>query len=335
MRVAICGAGFIGKIHANAYKNIKDIKVAGFFDSNRGKAQKFSEELGLKAYDNFKSILNDQTIDIIDICVPTFLHREFVEKALKANKHVLCEKPIALNLIDAEAIITAADKAKTKFMIGHTHRFYIENQIVQQAAISGKLGKILSCSAYRMGLKPDWSDNNWIIDSSRSGGAATDFILHDIDLCNWIGGKPETVMAQGIKSSNGSWDYMDISIHYDSGIKGFVEGGWMFKGKWPFTQEHRIMGEAGTAQWVSRMGKNIEGRSIADSVIGIFVEDHEADFPKWEKRDPFEIEIEYFINCIKQDKSVDIITPFDAYQALQVSLAAKKSAEMLKPVYLS
>lgn len=332
LNVVICGAGFAGKIHAKAYKNLKEAELKGIFDLKEDNAKKLSKEFNLKIYEKLGDILNDDDVEIIDVCVPTFLHREFIEEALKSQKHVICEKPIALNLKDAEAIINIAEKSDTKFMVGHTHRFYKENVMVHETAVSGKLGKILSCSAYRLGVKPDWSVNNWIVDGKKSGGAATDFILHDIDLCNWIGGKPNIVMAQGIKTPNGAWDYMDISIDYETGIKGFVEGGWMFKGQWPFTQEHRIMGTKGTAQWVSKMGKNIEGRNIADSTLGIFMKGEKATFPKWEKRDPFEIEIEYFVNCVKNNEPIEVVKPIDSYRALQVSLAAKESAENLKPV---
>lgn len=333
-KVVICGSGFIGRIHSQAYKNLPDAKLAGVVDANTEKAGKLASELGVKVYVNLDDVLNDDAVDMIDICVPTFLHREFVVKGLAAGKHVLCEKPIALTLEDAGAIVDAAEKANTKFMIAHNHRFYVENVFVQKAASSGKLGKILSCSASRIGVTPDWSEGGWINDPSKSGGAATDLILHDIDLCNWIGGKPRLVMAQGIKSSLGAWDYMGISIDYESGIKGFVEGGTMCKGQWPFTQEHRIMGEKGVAQWLSRMGKNIENRAAAQSTIGLFLEGEPAYYHEWIRRDPYEIEIEYFLKRIKENKAVETVKPIDGYRALQVSVAAKQSAETLKPVLL-
>ncbi|KPJ88659.1 MAG: hypothetical protein AMS17_04595 [Spirochaetes bacterium DG_61] len=332
LNVALCGCGFVGRIHAKAYSNIKDAQVSGVFDLNQEKSSALAEEIGVKQYTRLAEILSDDSIDIVDVCVPTFLHREFTENSLQADKHVLCEKPIALTVSDAEAMVNAAEKAATLLMIGHTHRFYIENVLVHEAAQAGRLGEVLSCSAYRLGVMPDWSEGRWMANGEKSGGAATDFILHDIDLCNWIGGTPRLVMAQGVRSQTGAWDYMDVSIDYENGVKGFVEGGWMFKGEWPFTQEHRIMGKKGTAQWRSRMGKNIEGRMEADTVVGIFIDAESASFPKWEKRDPFEKEIEYFIGCVSAQKPVETIRPLDALTALKVSLAAKKSAETLKPI---
>ena len=335
LNAIICGAGFVGKMHANAYEKVKDVKLLGVFDINTDKSKELSEKYNIKKYDKYNDILIDNQIDLVDICVPTFKHREYTEKAFQASKHVLCEKPIALNLEDAEFMVGLAKKSDLKFMVGHSHRFYKENVIVQEAATSKKLGKILSCSASRLGVVPDWSEDSWINDDARSGGAATDFLFHDIDLCNWIGGKPNIVMAQGLRTPNGAWDHMGISIDYESGIKGFIEGGWMFKGEWPFTQEHRIMGEKGTAQWFSRMGKNIEKRNIADSKVGIFIEGKEASFPEWERRDPFEIEIEYFVKCILNNKPIEIVKPIDAVRALQVSIAAKESAKILKPIKIN
>jgi UDP-N-acetylglucosamine 3-dehydrogenase len=253
----------------------------------------------------------------------------------RAGKHVLCEKPIALTIADALDMLEAAEKAREQFMVGLTHRFYAENVLVQEAATSGRLGRVLSCSANRLGVMPDWSVGGWMGDPTLSGGAANDFIMHDIDLCNWIGGEPSLVMAQGIRSSRGAWDYLHVSIDYESGVKGFVEGGWLFKGAWPFTQEHRILGEKGAAQWRSRMGKNIEGRMQAESAVGIYVEGEEAQFPLWQKRDAFEREVEYFLGCVRSDKPPEIVKPMDALRALQVSLAARESAQNNRPVKIA
>ena len=308
------------------------MKIRGVFDASEDKAVALARETGARCYESAAALLADDGVDVVSVCVPTFAHRQYVEAALAAGKHVLCEKPIALNMKDASAMIEAADKSNALLMVGLTHRFYPENNLVQEAATSGRLGNVLSCSAYRMGVMPDWSADSWMVDPEKSGGAATDFIMHDIDLCNWIGGEPALVTAQGIRSAKGAWDYMHISIEYESGFKGFVEGGWLFKGPWPFTQEHRIMGEKGTAQWRARMGKNIEGRMEADSVVGVYVDGEEAVFPVWEKQDPFALEVRCFLDCARDGRAPAVLKPVDAVRALEVSLAAKQSAESMKPV---
>ena len=172
-------------------------------------------------------------------------------------------------------------------------------------------------------------------DPELSGGAATDFVLHDIDFCNWMGGKPIMVMAQGIKSKAGAWDYMDISIDYDSGIKDFVEGGWMFKGEFPFTQEVRILGDKGAVDWISRAERNIEKGAQAASRVVVYLEGQSAKYPEIQKKDPYEIEIGCFIECLRNDKPIEIIKPIDVKRALKVSLAAKQSAETGKTIRLN
>lgn len=330
VKVGICGCGFIGKIHGKAWRSLSEAAVEGCYDVSPAAAKSLAGELGAQSFGSFERML--AAVDVVSVCVPTSFHRQYAIAALEAGKHVLCEKPIALSLEDASAMLAAAAAAKTFFMVGLTHRFYAENVLVHEAAAGGRLGTVLSCSAYRLGVMPDWSAGGWMADGSKSGGAATDFVMHDIDLCNWIGGEPKLVMAQGIKSASGAWDYMDISIHYASGVKGFVEGGWLFKGQWPFSQEHRILGTKGAAQWVSRMAKNIEKRMSADSTIGIYIEGEEADLPAWQRRDPFEREMEYFLQCVISGNKPSVVTPLDAYRALQVSLAARQSAETLSPV---
>jgi UDP-N-acetylglucosamine 3-dehydrogenase len=330
LKVGICGCGFIGKIHAKSWKAQPGAAFTGCFDASANAAGVLAQEYGGTAFASFEEML--KSVDIVSVCVPTFLHRQYAVAALSEGRHVLCEKPIALTLDDARSIIDAADSSRSLFMVGLTHRFYAENVLVHEAATSGRLGTVLSCSAYRLGLMPDWSAGGWMADPSKSGGAATDFVMHDIDLCNWVGGEPKIVMAQGMKSPRGAWDYLGISIHYAGGIKGFVEGGWLFKGKWPFSQEHRIMGSNGCAQWISRMAKNIEGRMSADSSVRIYVEGEEAQHPSWQRRDPFEREMEYFLARVQDNRLPSLVTPRDAYRALQVSLAAKRSAETLAPV---
>jgi predicted dehydrogenase len=332
MEIGICGCGFVGRIHTRACKAISGVSIRGVYDTDDGKARELAKDADARVYESFGALLRDERIEVVNVCLPTFLHREHVVQALQAGKHVLCEKPIALTTDDALAMLEAAQKARGHFMVGLTHRFYAENVLVQEAGASGRLGRVLCCSAYRLGVMPDWSAGGWMGDPARSGGAATDFILHDIDLCNWIGGEPRLVMAQGIRSPRGAWDYLGISIDYESGVKGFVEGGWLFKGAWPFSQEHRILGEKGAAQWRSRMGKNIEGRMQADSVVGIYLEGEEPQFPSWQKRDAFEREVEYFLECVRSNKAPEIVRPSDALRALQVSLAAKQSAETRRPV---
>lgn len=334
-RVVIVGAGFIGKIHANAYQNLKDVEIKGFSDLNIKKGKDTAKEFNVFFYDNYDSVLDDNLVDIIDVCAPTFVHKEVTIKALNAGKNVLCEKPIALNLKDADDVINEAEKAKGKFMVTHNHRFQVENVMCKEVADSGKLGKILSCSSYRLRVRPDWSEGNWMDDPKLSGGAVTDMILHDIDFCNWIGGRPISVMAQGIRSETGSWDYMNISITYESGIKGFVEGGCMCKGEFPFTQEVRILGDKGTINWISRAEKNIEKRAQAASQVAVYLEGQSAKYPEIREKDPYEIEIGYFIECLKNDKPIEVVKPIDARRALEVCLAAKQSAEAGKTIRLN
>ena len=143
------------------------------------------------------------------------------------------------------------------------------------------------------------------------------------------------VMAQGIKSKAGAWDYMDISIDYDSGIKGFVEGGWMFKGEFPFTQEVRILGDKGAVDWISKAEKNISKMAQVPSRVAVYLEGQPAKYPEIQKKHPYEIEIGYFIECLKNDKPIETVKLIDARRALEVVLAARQSAETGKTIQLN
>src|SRR6185503_3694659 len=118
-------------------------------------------------------------VDAIDICLPTPLHREWTEASLAAGKHVFLEKPIALTLEDADAIVAAAEASDRLFMVGLVLRFWPEYVELQRRIASGKLGRPEVVSAFRLSPPADWND--WMADASQSGGTPVDLMIHDFD----------------------------------------------------------------------------------------------------------------------------------------------------------
>lgn len=126
VRIGLLGCGFIGKVHAKAYAQIPDAKVVAVVDRDSGRAKEVAEELGAEVVPVVDDLLSRQDIDMVDVCLPTYLHADHVIAAARAGKHVLCEKPMALSLEQADAMIEATEQAGVAFMVGHTLRFWPE-----------------------------------------------------------------------------------------------------------------------------------------------------------------------------------------------------------------
>jgi predicted dehydrogenase len=179
LKVGLVGCGFMGSMHANVYATIDEASLVGIFDSNQERGAAFATKHGIKAFASFEELLSE--VEAVDICLPTYLHKEFTLKAAQAKKHVLCEKPMALSVEDAEAMKAACEENNVRLMIAHCIRFWPEYAMLKQIALTGNLGELLSINMTRYGEFPHWGSDNWLADESKAGGGALDMHIHDTD----------------------------------------------------------------------------------------------------------------------------------------------------------
>src|SRR5438270_6275145 len=170
-RIGIVGIGFMGRIHYLAGQRLRGTKVAAVCSRDKAKLAgdwrntrgNFGPEpgrvdlSGVKTYESFDAMLADPEIDLIDVCNPTHLHPETATAALKAGKHVLVEKAIALTPADADAMLAAAKKAGRLLMVAHVLPFFPEFRFAAEAVRGGTYGKLLAAHFTRVISKPDWS----------------------------------------------------------------------------------------------------------------------------------------------------------------------------------
>jgi len=147
VKLGLIGTGEIGHVHAEAHSEIEgtELSIAALIQPEA--EGRFSEEFDARLYAGYEELLDDETIDAVDICLPNDLHCEFALKAFQAGKHVFCEKPIALSLEEADAMIEAARRAHRFLMIGHVLRFWPEYLKAKQAIDAGEVGQSLAVSA--------------------------------------------------------------------------------------------------------------------------------------------------------------------------------------------
>jgi len=327
IKVAIVGAGFIGEVHANSYKQIENADVVAVVDKVEKKGKKLAEKIGASFYVDLDGLFKNEDVDSIDICTPTFLHADMAVRAADAGKNVFCEKPLALSLEEADRIIEAVKKNNVKAMVGHVMRFWPEYVKAKEIVDSGQLGEPLHAFCERLAVTPDWQEGNWGFNEKYSGGASVDLHIHDLDYLVWLFGKPTLVKAQGVDDKKlGGLVHIATNIEFENGKSALAEGGWAFKGSFPFTMILRILCEKGTIEWVFRAGKNIEERAQKASLT-VYENNGLIYTLEVDQADAYLLECKYFIDCIDNNRSIEMATFEDGRIALELALAATKSAK--------
>lgn len=228
VRIGIVGLGFMGMIHYLASQRLKGARVtalcsrdarklAGDWRGIRGNFGPPGQIMDLekvKKYDRLETLLADPDIDLVDICNPTHLHAETAIAALRAGKHVLVEKAIALTPKDADAMVKAAGQAGKLLMVAHVLPFFPEFAYAAQVIRGGTYGKLLGAHFRRIISRPDWSAD--ISDASKTGGPAVDLHVHDTHFIGLVCGVPERVFSSGLVE-NGSVPYLTTQYLYGPG----------------------------------------------------------------------------------------------------------------------
>jgi predicted dehydrogenase len=326
VQVAVLGAGFMGSTHAKAYAAMPDVAVAAVYAPSPDRGEPLAGEVGSNWTDNLQAVLADPGIEAVDICLPTPQHREVAEAALAAGKHVLLEKPIALSLEDAQALVQANETTDRVFMIAHVLRFWPEYVEIARRIGSGELGKPRTGFASRRQPFPAWSA--LFSRSDLTGGAVIDMMIHDYDALNWVFGAPQAVTARGLRNPlSGGFDQVQVLIDYADGASALVDGGMMMPESYPFSSRLEVLCEEGAMEYAFRAG----GRSVemGGGVNELTLYPSEGDPLRLSPAqvDPYTAECAYFVDAIRRGNTADRATPADALQALAVALAARESLE--------
>jgi len=326
IRVGIVGSGFMGSTHAEAYTKLSGVEIVGFV----GKGEERRKALAAKYSTGHFGLLRDLLAhkpDIVDICLPSYLNREAVEAATGAGAHVLVEKPIALSLEDADAIVESARRNSVKLMVAHVLRFWPEYVKIRELLTAGDLGEPLTASAIRAGAGAPPGTKSWGTDFSRSGGVSANMNIHDFDICNWLFGKALRVYATATEHHGGGWFDMNAIITYEHGVSVSIKASSMMAGPYPFTMGLRVQGTAATVEYFFQSQSNVRHLAQARREFNLFREDGTAAALPTLTWDPYVAELEYFVRCVRENREPESGTGEQARLALAIALACNRSAE--------
>jgi predicted dehydrogenase len=281
MRLAVVGLGFMGKTHVKAIERLPEIELACV----------------VKRDGSLEQMLADPSIDAVDLCLPTDLHEATAIAALRAGKHVLVEKPMALDGAACDRMIEEAHRQDRILMVAQVLRFMppyttlgweIQREPVRTASFRRRCGK------------PAWAE--WLADPKRSGGGVFDLLIHDVDMALHLFGQPDAISATGFLDS------ISARFFYRDGMIVEISGGWLHDG-FPFAMEFTLQTDRMTLDYHSGSGKVIR------SAAGLPPEEITL-----ASADGYESEIAYFAECVRTGQPPARSRPEESAAAVRVTL---------------
>jgi predicted dehydrogenase len=323
MKIAVLGLGFMGATHVQAWRQIPGAKLAAIAspDPRRlaGDLTGLPGNLALAdAKLDFSSIAKCTSaeealldpamkgIEAVDICLPTHLHEPIALLALTAGKHVLVEKPMALDGAGADRMIAAAERHGRVLMAAQVVRFIPPYRTAADILRSGRLGAVRAAIFRRRCAAPAWSA--WLTDPAQSGGGVFDLLIHDIDFCLHLFGKPEAVTASGYEDLPHGVDWIVAQFWYPSIGAVAISGGWHHPAAYPFSMEFTIVSDHGTLEFNSAFTPLTEygadGRQHALDVLNT---------------DGYQAELKYFLHCATSGEKPIACPPEESATAVKLA----------------
>ncbi len=237
MKICVLGYGMIARSHVSGYlKTMRagsEDKLVGVCDIRAERREALKDQLAnfadvsgdVHSYADYNEMLEKEAPDIVDICLPTYMHRDFTVELLERGYHVQCEKPMALNAAECDDMIRAAEKSGKTLMIGMTLRFEALYLELKKMIDDGRYGKLKSIHFERLSDFPVWGYENWFGDIKRSGGVALDLHIHDVDMIRFLFGEPEAVSAVAVGNHNCDCITIESRFHYKDKIVSAI-GDW-------------------------------------------------------------------------------------------------------------
>ena len=299
LKVGVIGIGGISTAHISAWKRIPEASIAALCDIRPEQMERYPEA---RHYTSFEEMLKNERLDILDICLPTYLHPSYSIRAMEQGINVICEKPVSLDPSDAERVYAAAREHNVKYMIAQVLRFFPEYDLLKNIYDTGRYGKLLSGTMTRLGGIPKWSWDGWMTDEKRSGLVPFDLHVHDLDFMVYAFGPPKNTVS--FRSKRPDQDYISAIYEFD-GFFITAEASW-YAAPYPFTAKFRF-------QFEDAVISNENGFKIYErngNILDLTGEESgdtgEINLPK---SDGYFNEIRYFTDCVLNDVFPDKVKP--------------------------
>lgn len=332
--VCVIGAGRAGMIHArNFARSIPHARLIAVADPVEETAQKASQELELDSYYlNYQEALQDERVDAVIVVSPTVYHKEIVVAAAQAEKHILCEKPMAMTVAECDEMLKAVEEHQVKLQIGFMRRFDKNFLYAKERIVSGEIGDVVLVKSLTRGPS---IPQKWQYDIAKSNGPLAEVNSHDIDTLRWftesefkevyaIAGNYRCPEAR--KEFPDFYDNIVMTASFENGMQGCIDGAVSVR--YGYDARVEIVGTKGVI-FVGRLRENDVVVCNKDAgIITPFMETWRTLFI-----DAYRKEDQEFIESIIEDKTPRV-TGIDGKMAVNVVNAGNQSIQEKRPVRL-
>ena len=337
IRMGIVGLGFMAATHLKAYREVKGGRVAALCNpSGKHLDGDFSSVAGnlpgqeplrwdmsdVAAHRDFDRLLADPNLDAIDICAPTHTHHDLAIRALRAGKHVLCEKPMARTSAQAREIASEAGRVGKIFMPAMCLRFLPSWVWLKRAIESQAYGKTYGVHFRRVAQPPSWGQGSFL-DGAKSGGGLLDLHIHDTDFVQFCFGRPLSVFSTGFTKVSGAIDHVMTQYEVASGATVTAEGGWAMSRGFGFNMSYTAVFDRATVDYDLSRGAE---------ALKLFREGHPPEVIKTEGPDGYVGEIQYFLDVVGQGGELMTVTALDGISAIEICEAEETSVHSRRTV---
>ncbi|MBI4497504.1 MAG: Gfo/Idh/MocA family oxidoreductase [Chloroflexi bacterium] len=325
IRAGVIGLGAMGANHARVYANLPGVQLAAVADPRPEALEAATHNRTARPYHDYRAMLAHESLDVCSVVVPTTLHYEVGRDVLQQGVHLLLEKPIAATVEESQALLSAAEDAAVKLMVGHIERFNPAVQALLARVRSGTLGKLYQVQARRLGPLPP---------RIKDVGVAVDLATHDLDLLRLLvaPAQLESVYAVAITPFPAVYEeHVTALLRYSDDITGLLEVSWLTPMK---VRELWVYGERGTyrADLLSQDLYYFENALAAPGgsaahAIG------EGNMTKvWlQREEPLVAEIRAFLRAVQEDSPVPV-SAADGLWALAVARRVQEAAACGMPL---
>ncbi|WP_193318965.1 Gfo/Idh/MocA family protein [Nonomuraea phyllanthi] len=324
LTVGLLGAGMIAGVHARAYRHCPGVRLVAVADPVPGKAGRIAGEHGAKVVPDLDALL-DLGVDVVDVCTPPTAHADATIAALRAGRHVLCEKPITRTMDEARRVLAAAEAAPGLLSIGQVARYGPDHRLARDLAVSGDIGLVRMVSHSTTTSLPGWSEAGWLADATTSGGPLLDQGVHGFDYARWVIGSPAVrVHCMAAGSGAGEPTYTLATVRYENGSIAHVECSWAHPASRGFKLRAEIVGTEGRLSW------------DYDHMMGGVLHAREGGAEWWDVLGDREFVLElgaFFAAC--RDGGPPPVPAAEAVESLRTALAALESARTGKTIDLT
>ncbi len=332
INAGIVGLGFMGATHLGVYRSMPDrVRVAAIVEPDPKKragdlsgtagnidAGERPSLDGIRMLERLDDLLADDGIDLVDITLPTFLHRDAVLKALAAGKHVICEKPMALLPEEADEMVRAADASGRLLFIGQCVRFWPAYARAREIMLGGEFGAVRTAAFSRLSAIPGWVWQNWVTRQDKSGGAPLDLHIHDADFISHVFGRPPAVTAfvggRRGGAADGALDHILACYHYPGDMLVTAVGAWEYAAGHPFSMTFDVHMDGGTLTL------------SPDGALTLYRDGRSAEVLSLPAGDGWTHELRHFVDCAERGVPSSVVSPGDAAFSVRLVHAEIASA---------